>query len=107
MLAALADPTRRRLVELLAECGGATATMLARDLPVSRQAVVQHLAVLREAGVVDSRRHGRDVRFELRPHELTAAARWMEAVAAQWDQRLAALKEIAEETPGSDRDPRW
>lgn len=87
MLAALADPTRRRLVELLADVGAATATALAKELPVSRQAVVQHLAVLRDAGVVASRRHGRDVRFELLPTELTIAARWLDAVAARWDRR--------------------
>lgn len=97
VLTALADPTRCRLVELLAEQGGRTATSLAGELPVTRQAVVQHLGVLKDAGVVDSRRQGREVRFGLRPEALTTTAQWMEQVAAQWDDRLAAIKRIAEE----------
>ncbi|WP_433167269.1 ArsR/SmtB family transcription factor [Kribbella sp. CA-247076] len=96
VLEALGDPTRRIVVELLAAGGGRTATSLAGDLPVTRQAVVQHLAVLREAGLVESRREGREVRFELRPAALTATAAWMADVAAQWDHRLAIIAEIAE-----------
>ncbi|GAA1599433.1 metalloregulator ArsR/SmtB family transcription factor [Kribbella sancticallisti] len=99
VLVALADPTRRRLVELLAAQGARTATALAAELPVTRQAVVQHLAVLREAGVVDSLKSGREVRFGLLPRALTEAASWMEQVAAQWDHRLAAIKQLAEQLP--------
>lgn len=96
VLGALGDPTRRVVVELLAATGGGTATSLAGELPVTRQAVVQHLAVLREAGLVESRREGREVRFELRPAALTATAAWMADVAAQWDNRLRIIAEIAE-----------
>ncbi len=99
VLTALADPTRRRLVELLADRGDGTATSLAVELPVTRQAVVQHLAVLREAGVVGSRKAGREVRFGLRPEALTSTAVWMQQVASQWDTRLAAIKRLAESTP--------
>lgn len=99
VLEALGDPTRRIVVELLAAGGGQTATSLAGELPVTRQAVVQHLAVLREAGLVDSRREGREVRFELRPTALTATAAWMADVAAAWDHRLKIIQEIAT-TPG-------
>ena len=95
VLEALGDPTRRIVVELLAAGGGRTATSLAGELPVTRQAVVQHLAVLREAGLVDSRREGREVRFELRPTALTATAAWMADVAAAWDHRLKIIQEIA------------
>jgi predicted ArsR family transcriptional regulator len=98
VLSALPDPTRRRLVELLAEQGDRTATSLAGELPVTRQGVVQHLTVLRAAGVVGSRKSGREVRFWLRPDSLSEAARWMDDVAAQWDRRLAAIKAIAERT---------
>ncbi|MFB6718937.1 ArsR/SmtB family transcription factor [Kribbella sp. NPDC056345] len=98
VLAALADPTRRQLVELLARQGAGTATTLARELPVTRQAVVQHLSVLRTAGLVSSRKSGRDVRFQLHPDVLTETARWMNEVAAAWDQRLATIKAIAEGT---------
>lgn len=96
VLEALGDPTRRVVVELLATGGGRTATSLASELPVTRQAVVQHLAVLRGAGVVESHREGREVRFALRPAALTATAAWMADVAAQWDRRLAVIAELAE-----------
>jgi DNA-binding transcriptional ArsR family regulator len=81
VLEALGDPTRRVVVELLTG-GGRTATSLASELPVTRQAVVQHLAVLRAAGLVESRREGREVRFELRSAALSATAAWMAGVAA-------------------------
>ncbi|MGW6282852.1 ArsR/SmtB family transcription factor [Kribbella sp. NPDC055071] len=96
VLAALGDSTRRVVVELLATSGGRTATWLAGELPVTRQAVVQHLAVLRDAGLVESRREGREVRFGLRPTALTATAAWMADVAARWDHSLATLKELVE-----------
>lgn len=99
VLVALADPTRRQLVELLAAQGARTATALSAELPVTRQAVVQHLAVLRVAGVVDSAKYGREVRFGLLPGALTDTAAWMERVASQWDQRLVALKKLAEGLP--------
>ncbi|MFF3109051.1 ArsR/SmtB family transcription factor [Kitasatospora sp. NPDC057904] len=103
VLAALADPTRRRLLELLAAQGEATATTLARHLPVSRQAVVKHLAVLDAAGLVTGGRIGREVRYTVRPAALDATARWMASLAADWDRRLAHIKHLAEaaeqETP--------
>lgn len=97
VFAALADPTRWRVLTLLAERGEATATTLAGELPVSRVAVVKHLAVLDRAGLVASRRAGREVRFTVRPERLDAAARRMATIAAQWDERLAAIKRLAEE----------
>jgi DNA-binding transcriptional ArsR family regulator len=97
VLAALADPTRWRVLSLLAERGEGTATTLARDLPVSRPAVIKHLAVLDRAGLVEGRRRGREVRYTVRPERLDATARWMAGVAAEWDARLAALKRLAEE----------
>jgi DNA-binding transcriptional ArsR family regulator len=96
VLAALADPTRRQLLDLLAARGEATATTLAEQLPVSRQAVVKHLAVLDDAGLVSGGRVGREVRYAVRPEALNATARWMASLAADWDQRLAKLKRIAE-----------
>jgi ArsR family transcriptional regulator, cadmium/lead-responsive transcriptional repressor len=67
--AAVADPTRRRLLDALLTHGEATATALAGELPVTRQAVAKHLAVLDRAGLVDSRRNGREVLYTVR-------ARW-------------------------------
>ncbi|WP_327287417.1 ArsR/SmtB family transcription factor [Streptomyces sp. NBC_01198] len=96
VLAALADPTRRHLLDLLAERGHATATSLAEGLPISRQAVVKHLAVLDAAGLVLGSRVGREVRYALRTAALDATAQWMSALAAEWDRRLATLKRLAE-----------
>jgi DNA-binding transcriptional ArsR family regulator len=96
VLAALADPMRRRLLDRLADHGETTATVLATELPVTRQAVVQHLAVLGQVQLVRSQRSGRERRYTVHPEPLTATARWMTQVAAQWDSRLATIKMLAE-----------
>ena len=96
VFAALADPTRRAVLGLLGGEGERTATALAQRLPISRQAIVRHLVVLDEAGLVVSRRVGREVRYAVRPEALVATARWMAALANDWDRRLAAIKRIAE-----------
>lgn len=96
VLVALADPTRRKLLGLLAAHGEVTATTLAEGLPVSRQAVVKHLSVLDAAGLVTGSRVGREVRYTVRPAALDATARWMATLAADWDRRLASVKRIAE-----------
>ncbi len=98
VLAALADPTRRRLLDLVADSGETTATAMADRLPVTRQALVQHLSVLENVGLVASRRVGRERRYAVRSDQLTATARWMTDLAGQWDQRLAAIKSLAEST---------
>ncbi|WP_194927579.1 ArsR/SmtB family transcription factor [Catenulispora pinisilvae] len=95
-MTALADPTRRRLLDVLAARGVASATELAGELPVSRQAVVKHLAVLDTAGLVSGRRAGREVRYEVRSAALDNTARWMASLAADWDRRLARIKAVAE-----------
>ena len=97
VFAALADPTRWRVLSLLAERGEGTATSLAGELPVSRVAVVKHLAVLDRAGLVEGRREGREVRYTVRTEPLGETARWMADVASQWDARLAAIKRMAED----------
>ncbi|KIF78541.1 ArsR family transcriptional regulator [Streptomyces sp. 150FB] len=96
VLAALADPTRRRILDALAAHGEATATVLAAELPVSRQAIVKHLAVLHRAGLVAGRREGREARYAVSPARLGATARWLDGKAAEWDVRLSAVKRIAE-----------
>lgn len=106
VLAALADPTRRRLLDLLAARGEVSATTLAEALPVTRQAVVKHLAVLDAAGLVGGRRVGREVRYEVRPAALDATARWMVALAADWDRRLAGIKRLAEAAEAAEGDAR-
>lgn len=89
---ALSDPTRRGLMAALGEHGPSTATELAADLPVTRQAVSKHLGALALAGLVDSERSGREVRYRLTPAPLSDAVTWMADVGAQWDTRLAALQ---------------
>lgn len=88
---ALADPNRRRLLGFLAERETATATELAGELPVTRQAVAKHLAALSAAGLVEGTRQGRETRYRLTPAPLGEAMAWMADVGAQWDDRLAAL----------------
>ena len=99
VFAALADPTRWRVLSVLAAQGDGTATTLAAVMPVSRVAVTKHLAVLDRAGLVRSRRRGREVRYVVRPDRLAATARWLDNIATEWDERLAAIKRIAEEQP--------
>jgi DNA-binding transcriptional ArsR family regulator len=89
---ALSDPTRRHVMERLVDDGPVTATDLARDLPISRQAVVKHLQALDAAGLVDAERVGREVRFAARPDTLEGAADWMSTVGVRWDRRLARLR---------------
>jgi len=96
VFAALADPTRWRLLEALAGRGRGTATTLAGELPVSRPAVIKHLTVLGRAGLVERERVGREVMFAVRTKPLDETARWMAGIASEWDGRLAALKRLAE-----------
>jgi DNA-binding transcriptional ArsR family regulator len=99
VFAALADPTRRQLLELLGGQAAASATALAGQLPVSRQAVVKHLAVLQQSDLVTRRRDGREVVFTVHPERLVATASWMASLAASWQERLQLLKQMAEAAP--------
>jgi DNA-binding transcriptional ArsR family regulator len=91
VFAALADPTRRQLLERLATTPD-TATNLVEDLPMTRQAVVKHLQVLADAGLVTAQRHGREVRYMARPTPMDEAIVWMVDAGAQWDRRLDRLR---------------
>jgi DNA-binding transcriptional ArsR family regulator len=93
--AALGDPTRRTILEQVAEADGLTATQLAAGLPISRQAVAKHLSVLQDAGLVAGRRAGRETRYVPTPAPLGEAIGWMTGVGARWDERLAALERAA------------
>ncbi len=105
LLEAVADTSRRRVLDLLLAHGDLTPTALAAALPFSRQAATKHLAVLDRAGLVESTRHGREVRYSIRPEHLDAAARAMAKVAARWDARLAAIKRISESNVAARRRP--
>ena len=92
---ALGDDTRWSILQQLGQ-EPASASTLAQELPISRQAVAQHLEVLLAAGLVDRRRHGREVRYQPLGSTLSAALREMDALAAGWDRRLDSLKQRAE-----------
>jgi DNA-binding transcriptional ArsR family regulator len=96
VFAALADPTRRTVLQEVARRGSATATELAPPLAVTRQAVAKHLAVLAHAGLVDARREGRETRYRPTPAPMGDAIGWMAEVGAAWDDRLAALERSVE-----------
>lgn len=89
--AALADPTRRHILELLARDGPSTATALAGELDISRQAVAKHLQFLAGAGVASSHRIGRETRFEATPDGLGDIQRWIERIEGRWTARLELL----------------
>jgi DNA-binding transcriptional ArsR family regulator len=95
VFSALADPTRREVVRSLAAQPGLTASHLAGELPMTRQAVAKHLGALSGAGLVQSRREGRETRYTLTPAPLAEAIEWMTSVGAQWDDRLARLAQRA------------
>ena len=95
VFAALGDETRWSILSALGE-GDASASTLAGRLPVSRQAIAKHLAVLEEVGVVESIRVGREVQYRVIGSQLSTTARRLDAIGAEWDRRLAAIKELAE-----------
>jgi DNA-binding transcriptional ArsR family regulator len=100
VFAALADPSRRTIVERLAHAGHATSTELAGELPMTRQAVAKHLATLEHAGLVHGRREGRNVVYRPDSGPLRDAAAWIDRVGAEWDARLAALaRHVGERGP--------
>ncbi len=100
---AMADPTRRKLLDLLVGRGQVTATRLTVDMPVSRQAVSKHLMLLQRVGLVEGHRLGREVRFEVHQQRLAEATRALSEVADRWDSRLRAIKQLAEQAHAGDR----
>ena len=92
VFAALGDPGRRDLVRAISERGSATATELAAELPVTRQAVAKQLSTLADAGLLTAKRAGRETHYEVTPAPLEDAVEWMVSVGAAWDERLAALR---------------
>ena len=102
---AMADPTRRKLLDLLVARGQATATTLTVDMPVSRQAISKHLSILQRVGLIEGQRQGREVRYEVREQRLTEATGALSEVANRWDRRLRAIKQLAEQAHAADRSP--
>jgi DNA-binding transcriptional ArsR family regulator len=101
--AALGDPMRLRLLDLLLERGETTASTLAGELPITRQGIAKHLVVLNRVGLVQARRVGRETRFTVRDDRLAQAQRQMAKVASRWDDRLATIKRIAEAAHNAPR----
>jgi DNA-binding transcriptional ArsR family regulator len=95
VFAALADDTRWTILTRLGEAP-ASASALARELPISRQAIVKHLEVLRGAGLVEAELQGRELVHRAIGGRLSDVARDLERIAAGWDRRLARIKRLAE-----------
>lgn len=93
---AIGDPTRRRMLDLLLSEGSGTATSLSERLPVTRQAVAKHLAVLDRAGLVYATTAGRERRFRVDQARLARAVDQLADVGAAWDARLQRIRRIAE-----------
>jgi len=93
---AMGDPTRRRMLDLLLNAGGGTATSLSQQLPVTRQAVSKHLAVLDRAGLVHGLPVGREMQYRLDDAQFARAVALLEQVGNAWDARLRRIKTIAE-----------
>jgi predicted transcriptional regulator len=93
---AVGDPTRRRMLDLLLAAGGGTATTLSEQLPVTRQAVAKHLAVLDRVGLVHVTTSGRERRYGVDEAQLARAIAQLSSVGATWDARLRRIKRIAE-----------
>ncbi|MEK4249119.1 ArsR/SmtB family transcription factor [Paenibacillus sp. FSL W7-1287] len=92
---AIADPTRRRMLHLLAD-QELPITQIAASFPISRTAVNKHLHVLAEAGLLSKRRAGRETRFKLQAEPLTELQQWLAFFEQYWDEHLLALKEYVE-----------
>ncbi len=102
VFAALADPTRRQMVQTLLREGSTSVPALSAELPITRQAVAKHLAALREAGLVERLPgQGRQVSYGLRGEALAPAVAWLQHAEAQWDRRLGRLKHSVESRRGA------
>jgi DNA-binding transcriptional ArsR family regulator len=103
---AIADPSRRRVLDLLVGTGDVSASWLAGYVPFSRQAVSKHLVVLEHAGLISRRKQGREVLYKVEADRLDQATKAMADVAAQWDRRLVAIKRLSEATHAAQKKKR-
>ncbi|GAA4154492.1 metalloregulator ArsR/SmtB family transcription factor [Gryllotalpicola daejeonensis] len=95
VMAALVEPSKRAIMQQLT-AGPASASRLAERMPLTRQALVKHLAALEGAGLVVRTRRGREHVFAAQPEALIGTARWLESLAKSWQGQLEALKRAAE-----------
>lgn len=94
---ALADPTRRQIVEILSDGDDRSLSEITSFFGISRQAVTKHLTILNQAGIVVSERRGRDRSNRLQPGGLLPLREWFRYYSTFWDDRLLALKRQVEE----------
>jgi DNA-binding transcriptional ArsR family regulator len=92
---AIADPTRRKILRLLADKEMPIASIVER-FPISRTAVNKHLQVLSDAGLVSRRRIGRETRYKAQPQPLAKVKQWLAFFEQYWDEKLSALKDYVE-----------
>ncbi len=98
VFAALADPTRRTVVQSLLREGSTSVPALSAGLPISRQAVAKHIAALEQARLLERLPgEGREVRYRLRGEALAPASAWLRDAEAAWDGRLGRLKKAVED----------
>lgn len=93
LLSAIADPTRRAVFERLTSEGPASATQLAAEMPVTRQAIAKHLSLLDAVGLVEKIQQGRQMVYAARVAPLEGVTEWLETVGADWDARLERLRQ--------------
>jgi DNA-binding transcriptional ArsR family regulator len=96
MFVALADPTRRNILELLANRGELSATAIYEQFPVSPQAVSQHLKVLREANLVEMEKHAQKHLYRINPQTLSQFEEWVNKMQRMWSERFDALDTVIE-----------
>lgn len=95
VFAALADDSRWQVLVALGR-RPASASSLADELPISRQAIAKHLKVLTDVGLVVATRVGREVKYEAVGARLSEVARRLDSIAAGWERRLARIKDVVE-----------
>jgi len=104
VFAAIADPTRRQMLEILATTESLTPTQFAERLPITRQGVSKHLNILAGAGLVSEHKEGRERRYYLTPDPLDEATTWIRGLSALWEQRLSALHDFLTQVTGKQED---
>jgi DNA-binding transcriptional ArsR family regulator len=103
VFSALADPTRRHILDRLHREGPLSITALAASLAISRQAVTKHLDVLEGAGLVERERRGRERLHRLCADPLSAVEEWLTVYSAEWDKRLERLQSHVEKKEERER----
>ncbi len=96
---ALGDDTRLSLVKELHARGASSATALAEDARVTRQAIAKHLHVLESAGLVTHEKRGREVLYELDARRLEDARAFLDGISAGWDRAIERLRRAVEDEP--------